>query len=235
MKDVLKPVLVPIHREGWAFIALAAILTAVAAVFSEAFLFIGIPLTAWVVYFFRDPDRTTPVRQGLVVSPADGVVCSVTQAPPPPELEMGDKPMLRIATFMNVFDVHVNRAPCDGTVIGMHYRPGKFVNADLDKASTDNERQSIRMQTLNGKEIAVVQIAGLVARRILCDVEPGDDLKAGERFGMIRFGSRVDVYLPKTVTALVCEGQRMIAGETVMADLGGGPRGKESARKGEVR
>ncbi len=234
MKDVLKPVMVPIHREGWAFIALAALLSCVLAVFSWGFLFIGIPLTAWVVYFFRDPDRVTPARQGLVIAPADGVICSIGLAAPPPELEMGDKPMNRIATFMNVFDVHVNRMPCDASVVSMSYRPGKFVNADLDKASTDNERQSIRIESVNGKEIAVVQIAGLVALRILCDIEPGDELRAGERFGMIRFGSRVDVYLPRTVHPMVCIGQRMIAGETVMADLGG-HRGKEGARKGEIR
>lgn len=234
MMNVLKPVMVPINREGSAFIALSALLTFVATIFWTGFLFIGLPLTAWCIYFFRDPNRTTPVREGLVIAPADGVVCSVTEAPPPEELEMGAKPMLRIATFMNVFDVHVNRAPVDGTVVKMDYRPGKFVNADLDKASTDNERQSIRIETPQGKEIAVVQIAGLVARRILCDIEPGDELRAGERFGMIRFGSRVDLYLPKGVAPLVCEGQRMIAGETVMADLGG-RRGKEPARKGEVR
>lgn len=235
IQDILKPVLVPIHREGLAFITLFAIVTVVLGIFWTPLFVLGGLLTAWCVYFFRDPERVTPIRKGLVISPADGVVQRVADVKPPEELEMADKPLPCVSIFMNVFDVHVNRSPIDGTILKMHYRPGKFLNASLDKASADNERQSFRIETTGGKELAVVQIAGLVARRILADVEQGDDVQAGERIGMIRFGSRVDVYLPVGTSVLVCEGQRAVAGETVLADLGGGGRGKEKKRKGEVR
>lgn len=235
MQDVLKSVLVPIHREGLAFIALFAIGTIVLGLLWTPLLVVGGVLTAWCAYFFRDPDRVTPVRAGLVISPADGVVQRITEAKPPEELGMADRAVPRVSIFMNVFDVHVNRAPIDGTILKMHYRPGKFLNASLDKASTDNERLGYRIETPGEKEVAMVQIAGLVARRILADVEQGDDVVAGERVGMIRFGSRVDVFLPRGTPVLVCEGQRAVAGETVLADLGGGPRGKEKMRKGAVR
>lgn len=233
MKDVLAPVLVPIHREGYPFIALSAVIA-----FGIGFLwgplwFVGLVLTAWCIYFFRDPDRTTPSRTGLVISPADGVVQSVGKASPPPELDMSDKPVWRVCIFMNVFDVHVNRSPVDGTITKMEYRPGKFLNASLDKASTDNERQSFRIEATNGKELGVVQIAGLVARRIIADSEPGDDVQAGERIGMIRFGSRVDVYLPPNVAPMAVVGQRAVAGETVIADMGG-HKGKEGPREGRT-
>lgn len=235
MQDVLKSVLVPIHREGLAFIALFAIGTIVLGLLWTPLFVVGGVLTAWCAYFFRDPDRVTPVRAGLVISPADGVVQRITEAKPPEELGMADRAVPRVSIFMNVFDVHVNRAPVDGTILKMHYRPGKFLNASLDKASTDNERLGYRIETPDEKEVAMVQIAGLVARRILADVEQGDDVAAGERIGMIRFGSRVDVFLPRGTPVLVCEGQRAVAGETVLADLGGGPRGKEKMRKGAVR
>jgi phosphatidylserine decarboxylase len=235
MKDMLKIVMVPIHREGLAFIALFAITTVVLGLFWTPVFVIGAVLTAWCAYFFRDPERVTPMRDGLVISPADGVVLKVVEAKPPEELGMADKSVPRVSIFMNVFDVHVNRAPIDGTILKMDYRPGKFLNASLDKASTDNERLSYRIETPAEKEIAMVQIAGLVARRIVPDVEQGDDVRAGERVGMIRFGSRVDVYLPRGTSVLVCEGQRAVAGETVLADLGGGPKGKEGLRRGEVR
>lgn len=235
MSDTLKSVLVPIHREGMAFIALFSIVTVVLGLFWSPLFVPGVILTAWCAYFFRDPARVTPVREGLVISPADGMVQKVVDAKPPEELGMADRAVPRVSIFMNVFDVHVNRAPIDGTILKMDYRPGKFLNASLDKASTDNERLSYRIETPAEKEIAMVQIAGLVARRIVADVQQGDDVRTGERIGMIRFGSRVDVYLPRGTSVLVCEGQRAVAGETVLADLGGGGRGKEKLRKGEVR
>ena len=198
---------------------------------SEPLGWIGAVLTAWCVYFFRDPERVTPSRKGLMVSPADGVVQSVDPAVPPAELEMGDAARPRVCVFMNVFNVHVNRIPCDGTITKLAYRPGKFFNASLDKASEFNERQGVRMSTTDGAAIAFVQIAGLVARRILCGLSEGQSVLAGERFGLIRFGSRVDVYLPEGVTPLVIPGQKTIAGETVIADF----RAQEPPRTGDIR
>ena len=228
---MLKDVLVPINRAGYPFIAIFAVATLILYAWWEAAGHIGILLTAWCVYFFRDPDRVTPTDENLVISPADGVVQSIVKAVPPPELELGDAPLTRIAVFMNVFNVHVNRVPATGTITGKDYRPGKFFNASLDKASEFNERMSLKVKIADGREIGFVQIAGLVARRILCDVEEGFAMKAGERFGLIRFGSRVDIYLPDGVQALVIEGQTSIAGETVLADL----KGKHQERNGEVR
>ena len=219
MHDVLKGVMVPIHREGWRFIA---IFTAVTLLLTWAWTplwFPGLILTAWCIYFFRNPDRITPTRQGLVVSPADGVVQMIEKALPPAELEMAGGPLTRVSVFMNVFNVHVNRIPVDGTFTRLSYRPGKFLNASLDKASVDNERQSICMTSADGQQIAFVQIAGLVARRILCHLKTDQTVRAGERFGMIRFGSRVDVYLPDGVAPQVCVGQLCVAGETILADL----------------
>lgn len=216
---MLKDVLVPINRAGYPFIGI--FLIAAIALYSwwiPAGL-LGFVLTAWCVYFFRDPDRVTPTDENLVISPADGVVQSIVDAVPPPELEMGELPLTRVAVFMNVFNVHVNRVPITGKITGKHYRPGKFLNASLDKASIDNERMSLKVANEAGQEIAFVQIAGLVARRIICDVDVGNKMLAGQRFGLIRFGSRVDVYLPKGVTPKVCVGQMSIAGETVLADL----------------
>ena len=227
----MKAVLVPINRAGWPFIGLFAAASAGLAYAALPLGLAGLVLTLWCVYFFRDPDRVTPDRQGLIVSPADGVVQSVEKALPPPELDMGETPLDRIAVFMNVFDVHVNRVPCDGTITRLAYRPGKFFNASLDKASEFNERQSLRLTMADGRDMAFVQIAGLIARRILCDVAEGQTVKTGERFGMIRFGSRVDVYLPEGVEPLVSVGQRSVAGETVIADIGA----REPARAGKVR
>jgi len=192
---------------------------------------IGGILTAWCTYFFRDPERFTPTREGLIVSPADGVVQMITEAVPPSELEMPIEALTRVSVFMNVFDVHVNRAPVDGHISGLGYRPGKFLNASLDKASEDNERQAVKIRTDDGAEVAFVQIAGLVARRILCWVERDQPIRVGERFGMIRFGSRVDVYLPKGVSPLVVVGQKAVAGETVLADM----RSDEAPRRGMGR
>lgn len=229
--DTIRSVLVPIHREGWKFIAIFAVVTLVLFWVAEPLGWLGVVLTCWCAYFFRDPPRVTPVRDGLLISPADGVVQMIERAAPPEELGMGSDPRQRISVFMNVFDVHVNRAPVDGTITALAYRPGKFLNAALDKASTDNERQSMRLKLKTDKEIAVVQIAGLVARRILCEVQEGQQLRAGERFGLIRFGSRVDIYLDDGMVPLVCVGQRMIAGETVIAEDGAA----EQPRTGEVR
>ena len=227
----MKTLLVPIHRAGWPFIALFAAAAIVMAAFSELLGFAGAVLTMWCVYFFRDPDRVTPERDGLIISPADGVVQMIDQAAPPKELGMGEGLRSRVAVFMNVFDVHVNRIPIDGTITALHYRPGKFLNASLDKASEFNERQSLRLTMEDGRDMAFVQIAGLIARRILCDVAEGQTVKTGERFGMIRFGSRVDIYLPEGVEPLIAVGQRSVAGETVFADI----RAQEPARTGKVR
>jgi phosphatidylserine decarboxylase len=216
---LLKDVLVPINRAGYPFIAIFAVVTALLFMWWDPAGLVGVVLTAWCVYFFRDPDRTTPDAENLVICPADGVVQSVVQAVPPPELELGTEPMTRVAVFMNVFNVHVNRVPMSGVITAKHYRPGKFFNASLDKASEFNERMSLKVKTEKGVEIAFVQIAGLVARRILCYVDVGRAVEAGERFGLIRFGSRVDIFLPNGVQPLVIEGQTTIAGETVIADI----------------
>lgn len=230
--DTLKAVIVPINREGWPFVLLFAVVSVLLGGLIWAPLgWLGAILTAWCIYFFRDPDRFTPSRDGLLISPADGVVQSIVEAAPPPELDMGSEALTRVAVFMNVFDVHVNRIPVEGVVKRLAYRPGAFLNASFDKASEDNERQSVLLETDGGKEIAFVQIAGLVARRIICDLEDGQRVVAGQRMGMIRFGSRVDVYLPKGVNPLVAVGQRAIAGETVLADL----KSREKQRQGEVR
>ncbi|MBT4770013.1 MAG: phosphatidylserine decarboxylase [Rhodospirillaceae bacterium] len=216
---VINIVLVPIHPAGWPFIGLFAAV-AFALFFVAAPLgWIGIVLTAWCTYFFRNPARVTPEGDGFVIAPADGVVLPLGMAPPPPELEMGDEPLQRICIFMNVFNVHVNRIPLKGTIERLAYIPGRFFNASLDKASKYNERMAVRLKTSAG-DIAVVQIAGLVARRIKCDLVEGQEVQAGEVFGLIRFGSRVDVYLPPGFSPRVLAGQISIAGESIIADSG---------------
>jgi phosphatidylserine decarboxylase len=229
--NVLKTVLTPIHREGWPFIAIFAVVTALLWWFAEPLGLVGLVLTLWCIYFFRDPARVTPSRAGLVIAPADGVVQMIQPAIPPSEIGLDQRPLTRISIFMNVFNVHVNRSPIDAEVIALAYRPGKFFNAALDKASEYNERQSIHLRTADGLNFCVVQIAGLVARRIKCDLMAGKTVRAGERFGIIRFGSRVDVYLPDGVQPLVAVGQLTTAGETVLADI----RSDEAARLGEMR
>jgi phosphatidylserine decarboxylase len=209
---------VPIHREGYAFIGAFALLALVLCVIWAPLGWIALVLTAWCAYFFRDPPRVSPLREGLVVSPADGKISKVTTAVPPAELDLGAQPLWRVSIFMNVFDCHVNRSPASGRVARIVYRAGKFINADLDKASEDNERNGLVVETADGK-IGVVQIAGLIARRIVCFVREGDQVLVGERFGLIRFGSRVDVYLPEGTRPVVAEGQTALAGETVIADL----------------
>lgn len=215
----LRSVLFPIHPEGFRFIAIFAVATLLLFFVSEILGWIGVILTLWCAWFFRDPARITPQRAGLVISPADGVVNMITEAVPPPELGLGDEPMPRISVFMNVFNCHINRMPVTGKVLKSLYRTGQFLSADLDKAAEANERQSLLVETEGGKQIVVVQIAGLVARRILCFAHEEQQMHAGERFGLIRFGSRCDVYLPKGTTPRVAIGQSAVAGETVLADL----------------
>ncbi len=209
----------PMHPEGRRFVAIFAAVTLVLFLIWEPLGWIGAGLTVWCYYFFRDPERVTPQRPGLVVSPADGIVSLIEPAVPPAELGMADTPLTRVSVFMSVFNCHVNRMPVAGEIFAVAYRPGKFFNASLDKASKDNERNSLAIRVADGREVAVVQIAGLVARRIVCFVKPGARLATGERFGLIRFGSRLDVYLPPGVEPLVSLGQTMVAGETVIAEL----------------
>ena len=222
---------VPIHREGWRFIAIFAGVTLFLFWLEVDFLaWLGVIATAWCAYFFRDPERVTPLRTGLVISPADGRISAVEKVIPPPELDLEREPTTRISVFMNVFDIHVNRSPLEAKIAKIAYIPGIFLNADLDKASEDNERQALTLELADGSKIGVVQIAGLIARRIVKFVNEGERLAVGQRFGLIRFGSRVDVYLPKGATALVAIGQRAIGGETVFADLTS-PEGERTTRK----
>jgi len=211
--------MVPVHPEGYRFIAAFTLTTLVLLWLWPPLGWIAAFLTAWCVYFFRDPPRVTPLRDGLVIAPADGRISRIASAVPPPELDLGTRPVPRVSIFMSVFDCHVNRSPVTGRVTRMAYRPGAFVNADLDKASDDNERNCFTIETAGGAEIGVVQIAGLIARRIVPFVTAGTGVAAGERIGMIRFGSRVDVYLPEGTRPLAAEGQTATAGETVIADL----------------
>ena len=215
----------PIHPEGHLFIGGFALASLLLFWLWTPLGWIGVVLTVWCALFFRDPVRVTPVREGIVVSPADGRVSLISMVLPPAELGLGDKPLLRISVFMSVFNCHVNRSPVTGRIDRIAYRPGAFINAELDKASEDNERNSLVISTPDGR-IGVVQIAGLVARRIVSFVREGQSLGAGERFGLIRFGSRLDVYLPEGTKALVAVGQTAVAGETVLADLRLGDGGR---------
>ena len=220
--DSLRRQIVPIHPEGYPFIAIFAVVSVALHWLWPPLGWIGAILTVWCVLFFRDPPRVTPVREGLVVAPADGVVCSVGRFMPPPELGLGSAPMARVSIFMSVFDCHINRAPVAGRIAKIAYKPGMFVNADLDKASEDNERNGVVIETADGR-FGVVQIAGLVARRIVSFKREDDVLLVGERFGLIRFGSRVDVYMPEGLHPLVAVGMRTVAGETPIADAGPAP------------
>ncbi len=211
---------VPILEDGWRFIGLFAAATLIAALTGIAWLFWPLMiLTAWSIYFFRDPSRAVPQEDRLLIAPADGLVQMVADAVPPAELGLGEQALKRVSIFLSVFDVHINRAPCAGTVEVTAYRPGAFLNAAHDKASEENERMALAIRRGDGKLIGCVQIAGWVARRIVCYVKPGQAVAAGERFGHIRFGSRTDLYLPPSAKLLVAEGQRMIGGETVIAEL----------------
>jgi len=227
--DALKVVMTPVHKEGYKYIAISAVLSIV-LFFLNGYVGIFFSLiNCWVVYFFRDPTRVTPDKEGLIISPADGVVQKIEQVPPPAELEIGDAPLTRVTVFMNVFNVHVNRIPISGTVKKLHYYKGKFAST-LDKESDDNERQAIRID-VGDKSFAVVQIAGLVARRIVCYLKEGDEVTTGERFGIIKFGSRLDVYLPNGIKPLAVVGQIAVAGETILADI----NGTEDQREGIAR
>jgi len=215
----------PIHPEGRKFAAISAAITIIFFVFTPAFFgYLMVGVTVWVLAFFRDPARVAPQGDDLVISPADGMVCLVMSVPPPREMTgpdaLGDQPMMRVSIFMSVFDVHINRTPITGIVRAVTYISGKFLNADLDKASEDNERQHILVERADGLRIGFTQIAGLVARRIVPFVKPGDMVAAGQRIGLIRFGSRVDVYLPQGTMPSVVPGQRCVAGETVIARIG---------------
>ncbi len=221
---------IPILDDGWRFICIFAALTFVGALTGAAWVFWPLLIvTLWSIYFFRDPPRGVPQEDGLLVAPADGLVQMVVPAVPPAELGLGSDPLVRVSIFLSVFDVHINRAPCAGTIDVVAYRPGKFLNASDDKASDDNERMAIALNRADGSRIGFVQIAGWVARRIVCYVKPGQNVVAGERFGHIRFGSRTDLYLPAGARLLVSPGQRMIGGETVMAELAPAATGEPRA------
>ncbi|MGR7994011.1 MULTISPECIES: phosphatidylserine decarboxylase [unclassified Xanthobacter] len=223
--------LVPIHREGYPFIAIAVVIALGLLSVSTFFGMIAVGLAIWTALFFRDPPRVTPVREGLVIAPADGRISQIGLARPPRELDLSDEPLLRVSIFMNVFNVHVNRAAVTGRILRVAYKPGIFLNADLDKASEDNERNGLVLETRVGTQtvpVGIVQIAGLIARRIVCFVREGEEIGAGERFGLIRFGSRVDIYLPPGTKVQVSEGQLTTAGETLICDLAA-PAPRETA------
>lgn len=212
-----------IHKEGFLFIGIFFLVTLILWAFNDFFGFVGLVLTAWCAYFFRDPDRIVPQKEGLILSPADGVVHAIVEdAETPSEMDLPKGKWTRVSIFLNVFNVHVNRVPIGGKLIKSIYHPGKFLNASLDKASKDNERQSLVVETTYGKsniKIGFTQIAGLIARRIRCDIREDDHVQTGHRFGLIRFGSRCDVYLPEGVSPKVLVGQKTIAGESIIADL----------------
>jgi len=222
--NMLKIVAVPMHKEGRKFVAIFAGITVLLGLIWEPLFWLGAGLTVWCYYFFRDPVRIIPQCDDLVISPADGVVSLIEQVVPPADMGLGDAALTRVSVFMNVFNCHVNRAPVAGKVTAIVYHHGKFVNASLDKASEHNERNSLTIETASGARIGVVQIAGLVARRIVCFVKEGDTMDAGFRFGLIRFGSRLDIYLPQGTAPLVIVGQTAVAGETILAELGADTR-----------
>lgn len=220
----------PIHRDGHKFVAIALGVTLVFFLVWPPLGWVGALATAWVAYFFRDPDRVTPLREGLVIAPADGRISAIERVRPPQELGLGEEMRIRISIFLSVFDVHVNRAPAAGRITRSVYTPGAFFNAELDKASEENERRGLVILMPSGGEIGVVQIAGLVARRIVTFVGEGDTVGVGQRIGLIRFGSRVDVYLPPEGRPLVAVGQRAVGGETVLADLTSSEQEREARR-----
>lgn len=238
----LKTVFIPLHPAGWPFVAGFAIVSILLALLWAPLGVIGLVLTCWCVFFFRNPVRVTPVRPGLIVSPADGIVSDIAKVPLPAEIEPpADKDdalfsadeVTRISVFLNVFDVHVNRVPASGKITDVIYNPGKFLSANLDKASEENERSTVVMKLADhdNSSLVFVQIAGLVARRILNDLKKEREVKTGEVYGIIRFGSRMDIYLPPKTNPLVVVGQRMIGGETVLADM----KAREKQREGEAR
>ncbi|KAB2684362.1 phosphatidylserine decarboxylase [Brucella tritici] len=221
----LKCMFTPVHPAGFPFIGLGAFAAVGAAIFSPVLTWPLLIITGWTIYFFRNPIRITPIQDGVIVSPAEGRVSLITKVPPPPELGLPQVQMIRVSVFMSIFDCHVNRIPISGRIARIAYSPGKFLSADLDKASDSNERNAIAIDSAHG-QVAVVQIAGLIARRIKHWVAEGDEMNTGDRFGLIRFGSRLDVYLPLDATILVSVGQTAIVGETILADLRSVPPGR---------
>jgi phosphatidylserine decarboxylase len=217
--DTITDGIVPVHSEGYRFLAIGAGLSLLLFWLWPPLAWIAVLATAYIAYFFRDPPRVTPLREGLIVSPADGRVSAIERVRPPAELGLGDELRFRVSIFLSVFDVHINRAPAAGRITRSVYVPGSFLNAALDKASEENERRALVIATAGGTEIGVVQIAGLIARRIVTFAKEGDNVGIGDRFGLIRFGSRVDLYLPPGHGALVAVDQRAVGGETIMADL----------------
>lgn len=228
--EALTRLFVPVHRDGHKFLALALGLALLGLWIWPTLGWILIFITAFIAYFFRDPARVTPLRDGLLVAPADGEVIAVDDAEPPAELGMSPGKRTRVSVYLSIFDVHINRAPAPGRIVRSVYVPGAFLNATLDKASDDNERRGLVIEMSDGQEFAVVQIAGLLARRIVTFAGEGDTVGIGQRFGLIRFGSRVDVYLPEGEPALVAVGQRAVAGETVIADLASSEPEREARR-----
>lgn len=228
--DTITDSLAPIHRDGMKFVAAGALATLLLFMLVPVLGWLAALITLYIAYFFRDPDRVTPLRDGLVIAPADGKISAIETVVPPSELGLGTEQRLRISIFLSVLDVHINRSPVAGRIVRSNYIPGAFLNAALDKASEENERQVIVIQTASGVEIGVVQIAGLIARRIVTFAREGDSLGVGERFGLIRFGSRVDTYLPPGKLALVAVGQLAVAGETVLADLKSSEPEREARR-----
>ena len=218
--NMMKVIAVPMHPEGRKFVAIFAAVAAVLWLVWEPLFWLGVGMTVWCYYFFRDPVRSVAQKPGLILSPADGVISLITKTVPPVEMLLGNKALTRVSVFMNVFNCHVNRAPMAGEVIAITYHHGKFVNASLDKASEHNERNSLTIEAADKTRIGVTQIAGLVARRIVCFTKVGNGLSVGERFGLIRFGSRLDVFLPEGIEPAVGLGQTAVAGETVLAHLG---------------
>lgn len=217
--DILKHFLFKVHKEGAIYIIGVAVATLILSLIFDGVLLIGLLLTLAVALFFRDPDRVSPKGDGLIIAPADGIVTAIEQSELPPEIEDVTGSFTRISIFLSVLDVHVNRVPASGVIRQLHYHAGKFLSATLDKSSDENERQTVLLETQDGKMITFVQIAGLIARRIVCDLNVDDNVQAGDRFGIIRFGSRMDVYVPAGVSPAVLVGQRMIGGETILAKL----------------
>lgn len=218
--DALKLILFPIHKEGYKFILIFAFITILLALLSNFLGLIGLVVTLWCIFFFRDPERVPPMAGNAIVSPADGVVTRVEYGVLAPEdLGYGAKKFNKISVFLNVFNVHVNRAPISGKITKISYKPGKFLSANVDDASNENERNSAIVKTKDGAEVIFVQVAGLVARRIISELKEGQEVKTGERYGIIRFGSRTDIYLPEEIEIKTLVGQTMIGGETIIAEL----------------
>lgn len=229
--DAIFDTLAPVHSDGHKFVAIGAAVALLGFLLYSPIGWLAAAVTAYIAYFFRDPARVTPQRPGLVISAADGRISSVERVKPPAELGFGPEERTRISTFLSVFDVHINRAPAPGRIARSVYVPGAFMNAALDKASEENERRAVVIESPDGQQIGVVQIAGFIARRIVTIADIGDTIGVGQRFGLIRFGSRVDVYLPPGKAALISVGQRAVAGETVLADLSSNEAERE-ARSG---